>query len=224
MERITAADGHSFDAWRSVPEGRAIGGIVVLQAIYGLTDHLGDVCDRFATDGFHAIAPALYDRTERGRTFGYDPHDTAVAVLYRENLREATVLLDVAACRDALRSDGLRVAVSGFCTGGTWAWVSAAELEMDAAVIFYGTDVYEHIGRRPACPTMLHYGDRDIVVPMAHVEAIRNRHPECPMWIYPGVGHAFYNPEQVGYDAASAELAHERSVAFLTRCFAGRDV
>ncbi|NBP73709.1 MAG: dienelactone hydrolase family protein, partial [Alphaproteobacteria bacterium] len=97
---VSASDGHVLDAWRADPAETPKGGIVFLQAIYGLTDHLGDVCDWFAEDGFSAIAPATYDRTERNKVFAYDDHG---GMQFRENLKEETVLLDIAACADLLR-------------------------------------------------------------------------------------------------------------------------
>ena len=141
---------------------------------------------------------------------------------FRENLKEETVLLDVAAAADTLHNLAGKIAISGFCTGGTWAWIGAEALDFDAAVIFYGSDVYENIARRPRCPTIMHYGDADHVVSIDKVEAIRTAHPECEFHVYPGAGHAFYNPEQAHYDEAAARLAHDRSVTFLNRTFTGK--
>ena len=67
----------------------------------------------------------------------------------------------------------------------------------------------------PRCPVILHYGDQDVVVPLADVEKIRSAHPELPLHIYPGGDHAFFNPEQSSYDAAFARLAHSRTIEFL---------
>ena len=125
---VTASDGHTFDAWRSDPVGDVKGGIIFLQAIYGLTTHLGDVCDQFAGDGYAAMAPALYDRAGRNTVFDYDQAGLEGGMAFREHLAEETVLLDVAACADTLRPTAGKVAIAGFCTGGTWAWVSASAL------------------------------------------------------------------------------------------------
>ncbi len=219
-ERIAldAADGHVLDAWRAGPD-RPAGGIVVLHAIYGLTSHMADVCDLYARAGIAAIAPALYDRSGKGAVFGYDAAGRAGGMARRETLREATVLMDVDAAAAALRPAG-PVAVQGFCTGGTWAWIAAARLALDAAVIYYGSDVYEHRGLRPACPTILHYGDCDAVVPFDRVEAVRAAHPALQFHIYPGADHAFFNPEQDSHDAGAAAAAHRRTVAFLDARFA----
>ena len=216
---VTAADGHSFEAWRADPAGSPKGGVIFLQAIYGLTSHLGDVCDQFAADGFTAMAPALYDRTESNTVFPYDHDGMLSGMAFRENLTEATVLADVSACADALRPAAGKIAISGFCTGGTWAFISASELDLDAAVIFYGTDVHDHLDRTLNCPTLMHYGDVDHILPIETIRKIEATYPEAEFHVYPGAGHAFYNPEQANHHADAASLAHDRSVEFLNRQF-----
>ncbi len=216
---LTAADGHTFDAWRADPEGAdsrggARGGIVMLHAVYGLTSHIGDVCSMFADGGYAAIAPALYDRVGSNIVHPYSADGVAAGRVSYGKLGEDDILADVAACVAALRPAG-RVAVSGFCTGGTWAWISAAALDVDAAVIFYGSQVADHLHRTPQCPTVMHYGDKDRIVPMPDVERIRAAHPDIPLHVYPGGQHAFFNPEQASYDEPAAETALGRSLAFL---------
>ena len=213
---ITALDGHTLDAWHAEPNDTPKGGIVFLQAIYGLTDHLADVCDWFARDGFKAIAPATYDRTERNKVFDYDDHG---GMQFRENLREDTVMQDIGGCIALLRHKTKHIAISGFCTGGTWAWIAAERLDVDAAIIFYGSDIHDNLDRRPKCPAILHYGDADHVVSFDLVEKIRETYPESEFHIYPGAGHAFYNPEQANHNANAAAMAHSRSLAFLEKHF-----
>ena len=147
---LEAGDGHTLEAWRAAP-ARPSGGIVVLHAIYGMTSHMADVCDLYAEAGIAAIAPALYDRSGRGIVFGYDDAGRAGGMAQREGLGETTVLMDVEAALDALRPAG-PVAVQGFCTGGTWAWIAAARLAFDAAVIYYGSDVYQASRAHPLMP------------------------------------------------------------------------
>jgi carboxymethylenebutenolidase len=61
----------------------------------------------------------------------------------------------------------------------------------------------------------MHYGDSDTIVPIAEVERFKARHPEIEVHVYPGAGHAFFNPEQVTHDSAAADLAWRRSLAFM---------
>jgi carboxymethylenebutenolidase len=212
---VTASDGHKLDAWRSDPAGEAKGGIIFLQAIYGLTTHLGDVCDQFARDGYAAMAPALYDRAARNMVFAYDEDGLQGGMAFREHLAEETVLLDVAACAEALRPTAGKVAIAGFCTGGTWAWVSASALDLDAAVIFYGTDIPDYLDRNARCPAIMHYGDRDHILPIDTVRQIEANYPDVGFHIHPGAGHAFFNPEQANYNPDAARLAYEGTIAYL---------
>jgi len=213
---VTATDGHQLHAWRSDPDEARKGGIVILHAIYGLTNHMGDVCDIWAKQGFSAIAPALYDRTAKNTVHGYDQTDKG-----RDSyaaLTEEQILADVAGCAEALRPGP--VAISGFCTGGSWAWVAAQELPFEASVNCYGSHVHQWLEVKPNCPTIMHYGDSDWVVEMKNVDAIQAANPEVKIHIYPGAGHAFFNPEQVSHDADASALLLSRSVEFLESQFA----
>ena len=224
---LTAADGHELDAWRTDPAGtgtgagKVRGGIVVLHAVFGRTTHMGDVCDQFAGAGYAAIAPSLYDRVGKNIVHPYDETGVEAGRKSYGALTPDQILADTAAGRDALGWAG-PVAVSGFCTGGTWAWVAAATLDFDGAVIFYGSQVPAHLRRTPRCPTVHHYGDADHVVPLADIEKIRAANPDIPIHIYPGGKHAFFNPDQASYDAEIAALAFRRAVDFLADNMAGR--
>lgn len=215
---LDAADSHRFTAWRSDPAGSAKGGVVVLHAVYGLTTHMGDVCDRWAEAGYAAIAPALFDRVGKDLVHPYTRDGVEAGRKCFAALGEAQILADVAACAAALRDTG-PVAISGFCTGGTWAWVAAAKQDFDAQVNFYGSHVPSRLAPAPRCPTVMHYGDNDHAVKPPDVERIRAACPAVAIHVYPGGRHAFFNPEQESYDQAIAMLAWQRSVAFLDRLF-----
>ena len=68
---LTAKDGHRFDAYRADPASTPKGGVVVVQEIYGVNDHIRSVCDNYAQHGYRAIAPAIYDRQQRHAVFDY---------------------------------------------------------------------------------------------------------------------------------------------------------
>ena len=217
---LHAADGHRFSAWRGDPAGPAKGGVVVLHAVYGLTPHMGDVCDRWGGAGYAAIAPALFDRVGKDLVHPYTRDGVEAGRKCFAALGEAQILADVAACAAALRDAG-PVAVSGFCTGGTWAWVAAAKQDFAAQVNFYGSHVPSKLALAPRCPTEMHYGDADHAVRPPDVERIRAAYPGVTIHVYPGGRHAFFNPQQDSYDQAIATLAWQRSVAFLDRLFTG---
>ena len=216
---LNAEDGHALSAWRADPGSAPKGGIVVLHAVYGLTDHMADVCDAFADHGYAAIAPALYDRNGPGRVHPYTRDGVKAGQQSYAAIGRDAILADVEACAAALRPAG-PVAISGFCTGGTWAWEAAAALAFDASVNFYGSHVAQRLDVHPRCPTIMHYGDSDIIVPLRDVERIRDANPDVTIYVYPGGQHAFFNPAQANHNANSASLALERSIAFLDERFA----
>jgi carboxymethylenebutenolidase len=214
---LTAADGHKLSAMRAVPTGRAKGGIVVLHAVYGVTDRIGEVCARWAEAGYTAIAPALFDRVGPNIVHPYN-NPNAGTDTYNK-LTPEQIMMDIRAAAASAGPED-RVAISGFCTGGSWAWRAGAATPFRAQVNFYGSHIPSLNDLSPKCPTILHYGDKDPIVPMVEVEKIRARHPDVELHVYPGAGHAFENPDQASYNKASGDLAWSRSIAFMDRLFA----
>lgn len=222
--QIKAADGHQFSAYRAEPSAKPRGGIVVLQEIFGLNAHIRAVADKFAGEGYTAIAPALFDRIERGVELGYDEETTVKGRALRGELGYDAPMLDIAATIEALRQllgPGGRVGVVGFCWGGSLAWIAAARLSSDrvgpdCAVCYYGAQIKDFLGERPRCPTILHFGERDALIPSETVAAIRSAHPDIPAFAYPA-GHGFNCDMRADYDAASAALAHSRTLALIRK-------
>ena len=214
--RLSSADGHTLEAWRCDPVGAPLGGIVVLHAVFGLTDHIGAVCAGWAAAGHAAVAPALYDRIAPQRTHAYDRAGADAGIVDYASLTEAQIFADIQACRAAF-AEGLPLVMSGFCTGGSWAWRAAAALPFAAQVNYYGSHLPELQHMAPRCPTLVHYGDRDPIVPLEAARAVQAARPEIELVVHEGAGHAFFNPEQPTYHAAAAARAHALSLAFLTR-------
>ena len=188
----------------------------MLHAVYGLTDHIGAVCAEWAAAGYTALAPALYDRIGPNRTHPYDRAGADAGIADYASLTEAQILADVEACRAAL-GEGSRLVISGFCTGGSWAWRAAAALPFAAHVNYYGSHLPDLQRIAPRCPTLVHYGDRDPIVPLDAVRGVQAARPEIEVVVHEGAGHAFCNPEQPTYHAGAAQRAHALSLAFLAR-------
>jgi carboxymethylenebutenolidase len=209
---LKAADGHTFDAPLAVPNGGAAGGIVVVQEAFGLSSYVRGLCDEFAGEGYAAIAPALYDRQQRGAA--WDSHEGEAlehARRLRRGLVWTDVMKDMAACVERLREFG-RVGVVGYCVGGSVAWLAGLELPVSAVVSYYGRDVVDHLDRAPRCPAMLHFGDRDHLIPVADVERIRDAFPGLPVYRY-DAPHGF-DRDRAG---EAASLARARTLEFLRR-------
>ncbi len=212
--QMTAADGHELSIYRAEPAGRARGGLVVVQEIFGVNSHIRAVCDDFAAEGYLAVAPALFDRVERGMELGYQSDDIARGRAIREKVSLEDAQADVEAAARELAGAG-RIGVVGYCWGGTVAWVAATRSKsFAAAVSYYGGGVPELAGEQPNCPVQLHFGEQDHAIPLEGVERLQTAHPQLPVYVYPA-GHGFNCDQRASYHAESARLARERTLAFL---------
>jgi carboxymethylenebutenolidase len=215
---LTAEDGHKFAAYRANPSGTPRGGVVVVQEIFGVNQHIRKVTDSFAADGYVAIAPALFDRVERGYETGYGPQDIERGRATRGKLSTDQAMLDVKATVKELQKAGLKVGVVGYCFGGTIAWLAATRLDgVSAAVGYYGGGVADAAEEKPKCPVMLHFGETDASIPKEAYEKVMRLHPDVPTYIYPGAGHGFVCDERGSYHAESARLARERTNEFFRK-------
>ena len=211
---LTAADGFRLSAYRADAEGAPRGALVVAQEIFGVNSHIRSVCDGYARDGYVAIAPALFDRYERGVDIGYAPPDIARGRELKALAETDAALQDVAAARDAVAGAG-RVGILGYCWGGYIAWMAAARVEGFAcAVPYYGGGMTDAIAEQPKCPVMAHFGERDSMIPVTGVNALAAAHPSAQMFLYPA-DHGFNCDQRGSHDPASAKLARERTLAFL---------
>jgi carboxymethylenebutenolidase len=212
MIKLKATDGHELDAYLAEPTGKPRGGIVVVQEVFGVSDHIKRVADQYAAEGYFSVAPAMFDRIRPGITLPYTEVQQGIA--YMRQLTWPDTLADLEAAAAEARHAG-PAAVVGFCWGGTAAHVAASELDFAAAVSYYGGGVAKMLDKKPQCPIMYHVGDQDGSIPMADVENIRKALPAEVVYVYAGAGHGFNCDERGSYSAPDARLAFGRSIAFL---------
>jgi carboxymethylenebutenolidase len=210
---LTAADGHRLSGYLAEPEGKARGGLVVVQEIFGVTRHIRKVADQYAAAGFLALAPALFDRVERNVDVPYS--DPQKGRGYMQAMDNDKVMLDLAAAVKRVRSAG-KVGVVGYCWGGTLAFLAAAKLDIDAAVAYYGGGIERHLEQKPKAPVLFHFGEKDSHIPQSAVAKIEAAHPQGIYHLYPAE-HGFNCNDRASYEPKSAELAFERTVEFLHR-------
>ncbi len=211
---LEASDGHRFGAYRADPGGAPRGGIVIIQEVFGLNNHVRGVCDGYAADGFVAVAPALFDRVERGVELGYQGDDLTRGRELRGALGWDKPLLDLQAAIDEVKSAG-KVAAIGYCWGGSLAWLCATRLGVDAAVCYYGGQIADFVDESPRCPVMLHFGEKDAFIPNEQVALIKSKHADLPLFTYPA-GHGFNCESRTDFHPESAELARSRTLEFLS--------
>lgn len=212
MIELKASDGHVFSAYRADPTSAPRAGIVVVQEIFGVNEHIRDICDRLAGEGYAATAPAIFDRQKRGFETGYSPGEVEQAKRFIPGLDFDGCLRDVDACREELSTLG-RVGIVGFCLGGTIAFLAATRLAgFSAASCFYGGMIQRFADEVPRCATELHYGADDQSIPEANYRDVGARRPDVSLFVYEGAGHGFNCDKRASYAPAAASLAWSRAL------------
>ena len=213
---LTAADGFKSSAYVAEPAGTPKGAIVVLQEIFGVNSHIRGVADRYAAAGYLAVAPSTFDRSERDVQMGYTPDDMAQGVRLKaaiEALPAPGVLQDIQAAVDYAAKAG-KVGIVGYCWGGLLVWRSAEQVSgLSAAVAYYGGGMTfgTEPSRKPAVPTMVHFGDQDKHITLDSVKAFEQAQPEVEVHLY-AADHGFNCEQRGAYNAGAATTALERSL------------
>ena len=215
MIELKVNDGFTLQAYRAEPAGKPRGGVVLLQEIWGVNDHIRRVTDGYAADGYLAVAPALFDRVEAGVMMDqYTPETRERGFGIVQKMDIDTALKDIAAAVASVAGAG-KTGVVGYCFGGRLAWLSASRLSgVAASVPYYGGGIPGLAAEQPKCPVMLHFGERDAHIPVASVEEFKKAHPALPVHLY-AADHGFNCDLRGSFDAPAAKLARERTVAFL---------
>lgn len=215
-ETITIATSGTrcIGAYLAKPVAAPRGGIVVVQEIFGVTAHIRALVDDFAKQGYTAIAPAFFDHVEADVVLAYDQAGVNRGKGLASEVGVERALEDVASAAQAIESAG-RIGVVGYCWGGTVALVAGMRLGLPA-VSYYGSRNVQYLGDPVSTPLQFHMGERDRSIPPAAVERHRLELPQAEVFTYPA-GHGFNCDMRDGYDAASATLARQRTLAFFEK-------
>jgi carboxymethylenebutenolidase len=216
--KLTASDGFTFNAYRAEPSRPAKAAVVVIQEVWGLNRWTRSEVDRYAAEGYVAVAPAIMDRVE----LGYESEDYGASGFARigemmKAFKSETLLPDVEAAVKNVAETG-KVGITGYCFGGRTTWQAAhAGLGLAAASGYYGGGVPSYIDLAPKIPIEMHFGGEDTGIPSDQIEALRKSHPNVPIYIYPA-GHGFCNRDRDDhYDFKSAHLAQARTLEFFAQ-------
>lgn len=215
---VRSVDDHALSLYVAKPAGEPVAGLVVIQEIFGVNEHIRAVADEYADDGFFAVAPALFDRLQPGIELKYEGDDVKLAMEYRSKTDLVKAVTDVAAALEfAKKETGKKVGVIGYCFGGLVAWLSATRQYPDVAVGYYAGCIGNFAAEKPNAPVQLHFGKLDRHIPSEQVEAVHAAHPEVEINWYEGAGHAFNCDMRGSYNPHAAALARGRALAFLKR-------
>jgi len=223
--RVPAAQGEAFDAYLALPPAGSGPGLLLLQEIFGVNEHVRALADQYALDGFVVMAPDVFWRQQRRVDLGYEGEDRQQGIALATALNATEVIQDlrdgVAALRTRTEVRGRRVGAIGYCMGGRLAYLAAASAGVDAAVAYYGGGIHDQLDKAAAitCPIQFHYAERDDHIGLAAVEKVRATMAgkAAEIHVYPGAMHGFNCWARASYNPASAALAHGRTLQFLAQ-------
>lgn len=222
---IAALDGSgSFKAYHAAPDDAETAPVVVvIQEIFGVNAGIQTICDRWAANGFHAIAPDIFWRQQPGVSLtDKSEAEWQQAFSFYQGFNVDKGIEDVEATIRAGRalsgSTGM-VGVSGYCLGGLLTYLSATRTDADAGASYYGggIDGRLHESHAIARPLMLHLAVEDEYInaeAQAKIHAELDGHARVTIHDYPGVDHAFARINGIHRNDAAADLADSRTLAF----------
>ncbi|VVE72396.1 carboxymethylenebutenolidase [Pandoraea captiosa] len=227
--KVETVDG-TFDAYLALPPtGKTANaqGVVLVQEIFGVNEHIRGVADQYAADGYVVLAPDIFWRAAPRIELGYAGEDLSRAMELRKSVDVEKAVQDVGATVKVLRSKldtGANVAAIGYCFGGLLSYLSAARGQVDAAVPYYGGGIHNYLSEAANLnvPTQFHYGaldshiTPDIVTQVS--DAVKSR-PNTEVFVYPQADHGFNCWARGSYHQPSAALAHGRALEFLAKSF-----
>lgn len=222
---LEVADGTRMRAWLARPEGRAKApGLLVFQEVFGVNGHIQEVCEKFAAEGFVALAPELYHRTAPGQTFGYDDFTGARAHMAQMTLEglEADAKAAAAWFRQDAQAGAGALGAIGYCMGGRMAYLANAALPLACAVSYYGGQMQNHLDRAPRLsgPHLFCWGGLDQAITWEQrplvIEALKDAKKPFLDFVISDAHHGFncdLRPEV--YSGAAARQARSLTLAFL---------
>ncbi len=156
-----ASDGHKFDTYIAQPNGPPLGGLVIIQEIFGLNSHIKSIADKYACEGYLVTAPALFDRIDRGIELNYGSNDIEKGRDLKEAIGNELPLKDIDTARSIASAAG-KVGIIGFCWGGTLAWLAACKVPgVACASSYYGGGIAGLMSFTAKCHVIFHFGRKD---------------------------------------------------------------
>jgi carboxymethylenebutenolidase len=210
MQPMRMSDGAEIGVYHADPTGPRRGGVVLIQEIFGVTDHIKEQCDVYAAQGYEVLGPSLFDREAPGFQVGYGPEDIQKGshIARVEHPFDLSVK-DAQSCIDALNGP---VFILGYCYGGSVTWAAACRCTgLAAASGYYGGTIGQMAQEYPRCPTILHFGRQDSHIPPGVADKVKRLHPDVMVYLY-DAGHGFNSDRRADYNETAAKLARERTL------------
>jgi len=223
---VPASDGDAFDAYLSLPAGGRGPGVVMIPEIFGVNDGLRQCADLFAGRGYAVLAPDIFWRLERNVQLDYGEASYKKAFALHHAFDYEQGVTDMNDAIEWLRTQSFctgKICATGFCLGGTMAYLAAARCNIDAAAGYYGTRIQNFLGDAAKInrPLLLHFCAKEHTTPpdiRDPILAAVDGNDSVTAFLYETAGHAFANPGRPEtYRDSIAALAHGRTFDLFAR-------
>ena len=219
---IDSAEG-KFGAYLAIPHTRKGPGIVLIQEIFGVNEHIRSVAEQYAADGYLVIAPDLFWRSGHRIELTYDEAGWKRAIELMNATDVDKAQKDIELAIDALKAQpGLDggIASIGYCFGGLLSYHTAANGLVDVAIAYYGGGIQNQLDRADELevPLLMHFGEQDSHIPLEAVEKIAERfdnNDNVEIVVYPEAEHGFNCSHRDSYNQRAAAEAHGNTLIFL---------
>ena len=221
---VNAENGQSFDAYLSLPPTGKGPGLLLIQEIFGVNEHIQAVADQYAADGYTVIAPDIFWRMEPRLSLGSDQDGFEKGLAMLGQLDLAAAGRDLKACVKVLRQHAActgRVGSVGFCMGGLLSFIAAAEAGVDTAVCYYGGGIHQHLDKaaKIKAPLLFHFAEKDGYIPQSAVASVRTAfagRDNVRVIVHPKVDHGFNCWRRPAWDQVTAARARGQSLVHLS--------
>ncbi|MBR8146389.1 dienelactone hydrolase family protein [Burkholderia sp. AU19243] len=213
----------SFGGYLALPKRGNGPAVIIIQEIFGVNSHIRAVADQYAADGFVALAPDVFWRTQPRVELTYEGADRDKGIELMKKTDVGLAVADIGAAADVLRARADvagKVAAIGYCFGGQLAYRAAAAGHVDAAVAYYGGGIQNalDLAAKITQPIQFHYAENDHGIPLDAVEKVKGafaNRGNASFHLYPGAEHGFNCTDRASYHQRASALAHGRTLTFL---------
>ncbi len=215
----------SFGGYLALPKGGKGPGIIIIQEIFGVNAHIRDVAEQYALDGYVALAPDIFWRTQPRAELGYVGADRDKGIELMQKTDVTLAVADIGATAEVLRklpeANG-KVATVGYCFGGRLAYLAAAAGSVDAAIAYYGGGIQNQLDEaaKIKMPILFHYAENDHGIPVSAVGEVKERfagRDNAEVYLYQNAEHGFNCSLRASYNQHASALAHGRTLTFLAQ-------
>ena len=219
IKEFKSADNKIIPYYEIKPSNKTKNSVILVYEIFGMTDHIKNLSNKFANLGFLVNIPDIFSRIEKNVILKYDKEGFNKGIALKEKLGWELPVMDIVGLA-ALLKKNYKVSIIGFCYGGSLSWLSIQKsFIFDKAVCYYGSSIPEFLNLNINCPTIVHFGNKDVGIPIEAVKKVKDysitQKKSLKVYEYENADHGFNCEERKSYDKIASDLAFERTINFI---------